>query len=61
VYDTSSSELPEDNTEMWQQIALACFMKESNSIPIIAIKRLCSAQFRDFAVQQLVKSPYPNG
>ena len=57
VDDASRCELPEDDSELWQQIAVACFARDLQPTPIISIKRLCSAEFRDVAAQRLASLP----
>ena len=57
VDDSSRCELPKDNAELWEQLAIACFTRDAQPIPIFNIKRLCSAEFRDFAAQRLTSLP----
>ena len=59
VDDQATSELPQVNNDLWQAVAKSCFCHEETPVPILDIRRLCSAEFRDFAAQRLANSPEP--
>jgi chemotaxis signal transduction protein len=48
VDDETACPLPESNAEFWNHLAKACFSQGDVSTPVIAISKLCSAEFRDF-------------
>ena len=59
VDDANACELPSEHEEFWALLAKACFRHEQTPAPIIDIKHLCSAQFRDFAAERLAGMPAP--
>ena len=59
VDDQPVCELPEGNKDLWQTVTKSCFRHEEIPTPILDIKRLCSAEFRDFAAQRLANLPEP--
>lgn len=61
VDDETACSLPESNTELWNYLANACFYQDSVATPVIAIPRLCSAEFRDFLNDYAIEAWLPEG
>ncbi len=47
VDDSQLCELPADNADLWEFLAMSCFSHEETPTLILNIAALCSAQFRD--------------
>ena len=57
VSDASACELPTEYGDFWPLLARSCFFHLDQPTPIIDIKRLCSVDFRDFAVRRFANLP----
>lgn len=48
VSDSQACELVSDVPALWNELALSCFTHEGMHIPVLSLKKLFSAEFRDY-------------